>query len=52
MPTAHICMIKNYISPQIATDYGKRLIQQPQAARACVLVLNSKLERILNSTGS
>ena len=26
MPSANICMIENHISPQIATDYCKRLI--------------------------
>ena len=26
MPSAHICMIKNYISPQVATNNCKRLI--------------------------
>ena len=52
MAPAHICVVKNHISPQVATDNCKRLVKQPQSTLCCILVFNSELKRILNSTGS
>ena len=52
MTPAHIRMIENHVSPQVATNYCERLIKQPQFAFGCALILDSELERIFNPAGS
>ena len=44
MPPAHIRVIENDVSPRVATDHRKRLMQQPQFAFVRALTLDDELE--------